>query len=281
MGQLEKYGLYVLCLVIFLILGVSIWGHDDAKKPGQSSPAVAMHVPGGNANVGSGSGNQANRRAGELRNVSNRSNGSQPTSDIGSLLDVETLLDVTDPPRKQPTRKPVDAGGARNQGTPQDANGKRADLIGGGNTNGSGPSPQPVAPPQPKPQPVATTRSYTIQKGDVLGVIAQRELGSVRFLGEIEKLNPGLDARSLIPGKKILLPARGGAAAADAGVTGEERLRRAGAYREYTISKGDTLERIARVELGSAGRVGELKDLNPGLRPRSMRIGAKIKLPIK
>ena len=26
MGQLEKYGLYVLCLVIFLILGVAMWG---------------------------------------------------------------------------------------------------------------------------------------------------------------------------------------------------------------------------------------------------------------
>lgn len=29
MGQLEKYGLYVLCLVIFLILGVTIWGGGD------------------------------------------------------------------------------------------------------------------------------------------------------------------------------------------------------------------------------------------------------------
>ncbi len=26
MGQLERYGLYVLCLVIFLILGIAIWG---------------------------------------------------------------------------------------------------------------------------------------------------------------------------------------------------------------------------------------------------------------
>ena len=26
MGQLEKYGLYVMCLVIFLILGVTLWG---------------------------------------------------------------------------------------------------------------------------------------------------------------------------------------------------------------------------------------------------------------
>ena len=33
MGQLEKYGLYVLCLVIFLILGVTLWGGGDAVTP--------------------------------------------------------------------------------------------------------------------------------------------------------------------------------------------------------------------------------------------------------
>jgi len=31
MGQLERYGLYVLCLVIFLILGVAIWGSDPRE----------------------------------------------------------------------------------------------------------------------------------------------------------------------------------------------------------------------------------------------------------
>lgn len=36
MGQLERYGLYVLCLVIFLILGVAIWGGD----PAQAGPVV-------------------------------------------------------------------------------------------------------------------------------------------------------------------------------------------------------------------------------------------------
>ncbi len=31
MGLLERYGLYVLCLVIFLILGVAIWGSDPQE----------------------------------------------------------------------------------------------------------------------------------------------------------------------------------------------------------------------------------------------------------
>ena len=61
----------------------------------------------------------------------------------------------------------------------------------------------------------------------------------------------------------------------------DSRLRRAGAYRNYVISKGDTLEGIARVELGSRKRVDELKKLNPGLRPTNMQIGSTIKLPLK
>ena len=36
MGQLERYGLYVLCLVIFLILGVAVWGEPSARKPRSS-----------------------------------------------------------------------------------------------------------------------------------------------------------------------------------------------------------------------------------------------------
>ena len=40
MGQLEKYGLYVLCLVIFLILGVTIWGGGDLPPPGKNSTAA-------------------------------------------------------------------------------------------------------------------------------------------------------------------------------------------------------------------------------------------------
>lgn len=36
MGQLERYGLYVLCLVIFLILGVAIWGSDPRELPGHT-----------------------------------------------------------------------------------------------------------------------------------------------------------------------------------------------------------------------------------------------------
>jgi nucleoid-associated protein YgaU len=40
MGQLERYGLYVLCLVIFLILGVAIWGDGADASSGTSTAGV-------------------------------------------------------------------------------------------------------------------------------------------------------------------------------------------------------------------------------------------------
>ena len=45
MGQLEKYGLYVLCLVIFLILGVTIWGDPAGQPPGQRNESVPIYLP--------------------------------------------------------------------------------------------------------------------------------------------------------------------------------------------------------------------------------------------
>ena len=53
MGQLEKYGLYVLCLVIFLILAVTIWPGDVAASPEQRNAAVRYEdsaLNGGNGN---------------------------------------------------------------------------------------------------------------------------------------------------------------------------------------------------------------------------------------
>ena len=201
-------------------------------------------------------------------------------ANLDTLLEVESRPVANKPPRTAPKQdapkkdaaskptvdRPIDevlgAG-------PKDANARRSDV--------GVQQPPVVAPPVKQPTPVAAAREYTIKQGDILGLIAQRELGSVRFVADIEKLNPGLDARHLRPGKTILLPTKG----ASSDDSGAARLQRAGAYRDYVVGKGDTLERIARVELGSPRRVEELKELNPGLRPTRMRIGQKIKLPIK
>ena len=59
----------------------------------------------------------------------------------------------------------------------------------------------------------AGTREYTIKRGDTLGEIAQRELGTATRWREIQTMNPGLNPMRLVVGKKIQLPASSGAAA--------------------------------------------------------------------
>ena len=50
MGQLERYGLYVLCIVIFLILGVALWGGDPVL-PAPPSSARSGPPPTSNSTV--------------------------------------------------------------------------------------------------------------------------------------------------------------------------------------------------------------------------------------
>jgi len=51
-------------------------------------------------------------------------------------------------------------------------------------------------------------RKYTIRDGDVLTVLSQKYLGTMRRWKEIKKLNPKINEDYLIPGTEILLPPR-------------------------------------------------------------------------
>ena len=53
-----------------------------------------------------------------------------------------------------------------------------------------------------------TKTLYTIKSGDTLGDIAQKELGSVRYVGKIKELNPGLIDSNLVIGDVLVLPAK-------------------------------------------------------------------------
>ena len=44
MGQLEKYGLYVMCLVIFLILGVTLWGEPATSRSKAARENASIHA---------------------------------------------------------------------------------------------------------------------------------------------------------------------------------------------------------------------------------------------
>ena len=47
----------------------------------------------------------------------------------------------------------------------------------------------------------------------------------------------------------------------------------------YVVKSGDTLSKIASRELGSAERWTEIRDLNPGINPNALQVGAKLTLP--
>ena len=53
----------------------------------------------------------------------------------------------------------------------------------------------------------------------------------------------------------------------------------AAAASEYTVKSGDTLEGIARAQLGDGQKWKSIVEMNPGLDPKALKIGQKIKMP--
>ncbi|MHB0775570.1 murein hydrolase activator EnvC family protein [Halomonas sp. WWR20] len=102
----------------------------------------------------------------------------------------------------------------------------------------------------------------TIQRGDTLGAIAKRaDVPLVR----LQRFNPGVDARRLAIGQRILVPSR------------QERAPSGGPYR-YQVRPGDTYSSIAR-RFGS--QVAYLQSANRGITPNSLKVGQLIQVPLR
>lgn len=86
---------------------------------------------------------------------------------------------------------------------PRDLSGRRA-------AGGASPARESAASPSPQPRTPAAARTYTVKSGDSLGVIAQRELGTVKRMQEIMVLNGDQlsDENSIRVGMVLKLPAR-------------------------------------------------------------------------
>jgi LysM repeat protein len=258
MGQLEKYGLYVLCLVIFLILGVAIWGGDPAPAAGAQMP-LAGNPPASRGQPGPGS-----NVAGNLVRREPRLPTPSTEDAIGKLLQrtdlpVPTAAAVLDPGKA--AAPPAGPGGAASA----------------------------AEPPKAAPAPEATRTKYTIQRGDTLGDIAQKQLGSVAHVEDIKRLNPGLDPLLLLPGKDITLPSKAELAARKAteASSGRDGARPADAaartddWKYYKVQRGDTFEGISRRMFHDVRHVEAIKKLNPTLDPRKLQPGMEIKIPVR
>ncbi|MBI1375764.1 MAG: LysM peptidoglycan-binding domain-containing protein [Phycisphaera sp.] len=148
----------------------------------------------------------------------------------------------------------------------------------------------------PVPHPAApTTRSYEVQKGDTLGAIAEKQLGTVKHLPDILKLNPGLDPRKLRVGQSITLPILGDTPApADtlgalkphsAIVTPPAAAKPAPAapLKTTTVEKGETLGHISQRVYGTVRYWKNILDANHDTLkdPKHLRVGMTLKIPPK
>ena len=252
MGQLEKYGLYVMCLVIFLILGVTLWGEPANATRTAGREQAAMHAG------ASGPQDAAFQRS-----------PSRPSS-------LDTLLG---PPKKQPKRYEPGAD-VPEQDRSQQGNQKLEDMLGQS-------KPEPVTKrevstkPVAEPRPTLSTKrpTYKVKKGDVLSMIAQKQCGSFRMQQKIIDLNPELDSPDDIRiGQKLVLPSPAELDVAPRQSANEAVASKA--YRTYRIRKGDTYAAIASRMLGSSSRQGELIQMNADKPPRLLQPGDRIRLPL-
>lgn len=100
-----------------------------------------------------------------------------------------------------------------------------------------------------------------VQRGDTLGQLAAR--ANVP-LERLQRFNPGVNARRLEVGQRLLIP------------TQQERAPSGGPYR-YQIRPGDTFSGIAR-HFGTT--TGRIQSANPNTSPTSLRVGQVISLPL-
>lgn len=235
MGQLEKYGLYVLCLVIFLILGVTIWGGGEVAA-GRSS-AVAMHAPGSTAGAKPSDGG---------------STTTQRSRSLDLLLPVVSLPQeprtggggdrpsaVGGQPAPEQPPKPATADPATEPYTVQDGDSFESIAVARLGSRAAWPEieklnpgvdPRRLRPGQqlklpsaaalaasgrakaargnaPVPEVGSGGRSYTVKKGDTIEGIALNVLGSRARRDELLALNPSAQ-KVIRPGDVLKLPAK-------------------------------------------------------------------------
>ncbi len=236
MGQLEKYGLYVLCLVIFLILGVTIWGGGELQPASPRRGAT-----GAGTELSATQRNGADKGAANV--VVNRGSGAP-------ITDLQKLLEPVPPPEKKPDPKAVDPAVAKPPSTDPKV------AVDPGKAGTKPPAVDPAKTPD-------TTRPvHKVARGETFDSIAKAKLGSSALLTEIAKLNPKVDPSRLQVGQELVLPTAAEVAAfgarsakkatgvveASAPAPAKEKAKEPKALADagsYVIARGDTFESIA------------------------------------
>ncbi len=123
-------------------------------------------------------------------------------------------------------------------------------------------------------QPMMATSEYEVKKGDIAGRIASRHHVTLK---QMQEANPGVDLSRIRIGQKLLLPAGAAPGGAGAPAATESVADGAADSIAYTVKGGDTLTRLAKRH----GTTIKAIRAASGLKSNDLKIGQKIKIPVK
>ena len=129
----------------------------------------------------------------------------------------------------------------------------------------------------------ALERTYEVRSGESLSTICQQAYGTASLTAALAVHNGISDPDTVWAGRRLSLPAAdvltGGADTAATG--GDVDVETPAQWEAYRIKDGDSLSRIAREFMGSAGRWRQLYELNRHAinDPDSIRAGTVLRVP--
>jgi nucleoid-associated protein YgaU len=127
--------------------------------------------------------------------------------------------------------------------------------------------------PAPAPEALAAG-TVAVRKGDTLGAIAERVLGSAEEWPRLVKANPGVDPKRLKPGQVLVVP--GAVPRNPPSVAGS-----AGSTRRYEVGRNDTLEKISLRFYGTRTRWIDILEANRAAigSPERLQVGTTLQIP--
>lgn len=246
MGQLEKYGLYVLVVVIFLILGVAIWGGDSVERDDLAS-------------IGDGTVAQAATMAGRPL--------ARAPEDASRIDPGAMFVDL-----------PVNRAGG---GSTRDA--ARGQFVDAPSTADGAASDDPAASrrvPVSEPEVQDAVRIHRVRRGDTFTSIAKQYYGDANLHHLVAEANPDLKPRELREGTEVKVPPRPaadrqGSAAPDA----PREAAVAGSMSDYIVQPNDSLSRISKKLFGTEAHWRALADYNGLSESSVLQLQQRIRIP--
>jgi nucleoid-associated protein YgaU len=311
MQQIERYGVLALLLLVVTLVTVGLWGPDPAKagesknQRGADQRIASVEDRGAHPNrravttTNTNQRNAAQRRAAAQQQARGRNHGQDGGLPLNNTAGNQaSQRDLRDWERGQASHAPMVNSrqerprrqGAAPQPVRQDrseSSTQQGPARRGQSNRGRHAASQPAANQGQRPNRApaqAAGAKYKIQSGDSLQGIAERFFGTTTRWPDIAKLNGITNPNRIIEGQTLVLPA--GAKAGPVGQPSSTPRARfvsndVSGTRTYTVKSGDALSVIASRECGTKNRMGEILELNPGLKADKIYAGQKLKLPAR